>query len=364
MHARLHGRHGFQLALQQREGRAHRCVGRHVADLHVCDGAEAPTLVSDLVQQRQQHLTWLLVGERHDVVFDRAGGDVHVAELARGDRSVVALDPQPPGFQPAGQVRQRAGVDQLTYQAGASACVAADQVDQAQTVCTEAHHIGVLHEVLALELELVVFLPVTANGQHLRRGAVYRDDVGPGNAVLVLMPGHVVVDMNLKELVALVVCKGIPLVLGLVLLDVGGGAQRGAEVHVAIKPAYLQLTNLILRLAHHVGDTLRGHGTRRAIGDDDVFGWAEDRRLAPQTGVVVHLLERRAGQPQGVQQALMLGPVLGHLLRQAEVHVVAHPVGRVLAVLVRVTDNLGLDRAGGWERLDDRLGLEPDGRFC
>ena len=85
---------------------------------------------------------------------------------------------------------------------------------------------------LALEAVLVVRVPVTADGQNLGRCPVNRDHVRQRDAVLVLVPGHVVVNVHLINLVALVVGDGVALVLGLLLLNVRVNYGRLAKVFV------------------------------------------------------------------------------------------------------------------------------------
>ena len=56
VHTRLHGRHGFELALKDGQCGAHGRVGAHVADLHVRNRAQPAGFVGDLVEQREQDL--------------------------------------------------------------------------------------------------------------------------------------------------------------------------------------------------------------------------------------------------------------------------------------------------------------------
>ena len=236
-------------------------------------------------------------------------------------------------------------------------------MDQAQTIHAEAGHVGVLHEVLVLELELVGLIPVTADGQHLCGRAVDRHDVRPCDAVLVLVPGHVVVHADFQNLVAVVVRQGKPLVFCFALLDVRVERDGLAQVHVAVEASHLQLLDVVLGLAHDVCHALRSTRTRCAVRDDEVFGRDKHCSLATDARVEIHLLERSAGQTQVVQHALVLGAVLRHLFRELVVHVLAHALRSFFLELVDRTDDFGLDRALRRERFNDGLALEADGRF-
>ena len=177
MHAGLDSPHDLELPLKQRQRRAHRRLGTHVADLHVRDGPQPPTFLGDLVEQCQQHLTRLLVWERHDVVLDGPARDIHVSELPGRDGRVITLDAHTACFQPAGQVAQRTCVNQLPNKRSASAGVAPDDVNKTHAIRAEARDVVILHQVLTLLMSLVFFFPVTVDGQHLVSALVYRDDV-------------------------------------------------------------------------------------------------------------------------------------------------------------------------------------------
>ena len=94
MHASLNGAHRLELALKQCQSGAHRSIGPHVADLHVGNRTEASAFFCDAIKQRRQNLAWLFVRQGHDVVTHRTRGHIHIAPLAWGDWSVVALDAQ------------------------------------------------------------------------------------------------------------------------------------------------------------------------------------------------------------------------------------------------------------------------------
>ena len=127
----------------------------------------------------------------------------------------------------------------MADQRSASAGIATDDVDQAKAIHTKAGHVGVLHEVLALEFELVVFVPVAADGQHLGGRAVNRDHIGQCDLVLVLIAGQVVVNTHLQHLVAVVFCEAEALVLGLALFNVREERLRLTQVNIAIEASDL-----------------------------------------------------------------------------------------------------------------------------
>ena len=93
-------------------------------------------------------------------------------------------------------------------------------MDVTEAVSTEAGHIVVLNKVLALELFLVVLVPVAVHRQHLACATVNGHDVWQCDAILILIAGHVVVHLNLKELVAVIVSNGVALLFGLLFFHV------------------------------------------------------------------------------------------------------------------------------------------------
>ena len=247
VHARLHGRHDLELALQQSQCGAYRCLRRHVGDLHVCCRGKATAFFHDRVEQVVQGGRRLFVRQRQDVVFERARAHVGIAELARSDRSVVALDPQTTGLQAAGQVGQRAGVDQLTHQAGRAVGEPTDQVEQSKAVGAKAGDVLVVHEVLALQAQGVILAPVATDGQH---GVLATDeshhvrqhDAG-GLAILALVAQRVALDAQvhvaLDQGVAIVVQIGKTRLLVLGLVDLINVLVRRADVHVAVEAGRL-----------------------------------------------------------------------------------------------------------------------------
>ena len=130
-------------------------------------------------------------------------------------------------------------------------------MNQAQTIGTEARNVGVLDKMLAFLLGLVVFVPVAVHAEHGAGAFVHGNDVWQCNTVLILIPRHVVIDLNLKELIPLIVCQGKPLQVSLLFLDVGANQRRFTKVFVTIKPRHLQLAHFIRCFTHHVGYTFR-----------------------------------------------------------------------------------------------------------
>ena len=244
-------------------------------------------------------MRWLLVREHHDVVFDRTAWHVYVAELARCDWCVVTLCTHAPSLQATRQVRQRASVHQLADDRSASAGVATDDVDEAQTVEAKAGHIDVVHEVVVLQAQRVIFFPVTAHGQHLLSAAVDCHDVRLGQLIFLVV--HTVnqhVNADLQQRVAVVVLDCVATLLSLFLLHVCGERLGVAEVNLTIEPGGHQLVHLVLCLTHHVGDALGGLDVRRTVGHHNIFCWQIHRDLTAQQRVEVHLLERATCEAQ------------------------------------------------------------------
>ena len=198
VYPRLNRTHGLQRALKQRQGSAHRGVTRHISDLHVTDGPQTPRLICDLVQQRQQGLARLLVRQGHDVVTHCPRSDINVPELTRSNGSIVTLNPQPTSLQTTRQVSQRACVNQLANQRCACTSVTTDQVNQPEAISPKTGDVRVLYKVLALEFGLVALVPVPANSQNLARTTLNSHHIRQRDAVLILVPGHIPVNVNLQ----------------------------------------------------------------------------------------------------------------------------------------------------------------------
>ena len=131
--------------------------------------------------------------------------------------------------------------------------------------------------------------------------------------------------MALQQDVAVVVEVREPGLLVLGFLNIVLRAVRLGQLDVAVKATGHQFLDVVAALAHDVGHALTGVQVRGTVGQHHVFGRDEHAHRAAEVGVVVHLLERRAGRREAPQHALMLGPIFRHLLGQAEVHVLLHP---------------------------------------
>ena len=95
-----------------------------------------------------------------------------------------------------------------------------------------------MHEVLALDVKLIVLIPIAADGQNLTGGLLNSHHVRQRNTrgltllVLVLKPSQVQVDVHLKESEPVVLQGSHALLLGLLLLDVVQLHRRLTEVHI------------------------------------------------------------------------------------------------------------------------------------
>ena len=107
--------------------------------------------------------------------------------------------------------------------------------------------------------------------------------------------------------------------------------------------------------------TLHSYG---AVGHDNVFCWDENRCLALEIGVVIHLLKCGTGGWQVPQHPLVLHTKLRHALCQLVVHVILDPLGSFFFLSRVLTNDLGLHRPLGRECLHDGFTLEPHHGFC
>ena len=256
MYPSLYSTHGLQGTLKQSQRSTHRGVRTHVANIHITDGTQSATFFSNLIQQCKQSLAWLLVRERHNIIPDRSARNVHIPELARSNRCVITLDTQPTGLQTTRQVTQRTCINQLANQRCTCPSITTDQVNQTQSVSTEAGYVGILHEVLALEFLLVVLFPVTANRKNCSRTALDSNYIRQSNTIFVFKTRQVKVSMNLIQLVTVVVCQRVSLLLSLLLLYVSKYMDWITKLNITVEPSDLQLAYLILCLTHYVSYTL------------------------------------------------------------------------------------------------------------
>jgi hypothetical protein len=297
----LHGAHHFHRPLHQGERGPDRGLLVAVADLQVGDRREAPALFDQAGQQRRQNLAGLLVGEEGDSIADRARRHIDIAELAGHQRRAVALDPETAGLQAGRQVRQGAGVDQLSQDGCGGFGDAADQVHQAEAVDAPARDVGVLGEPHPLGLAEVAFDPVAADRQDGRRALVDGHDIGQRHLIRVLEAFQVQIGMNFQQGVPIVELDGRALTLQVVglALDirvVGGGLGEG---HVPVEARDLQLADFVGVALQDVGVARCRLQVGGAVGHHEVLGRDEHRDRPPQSGIVVGLLEAGASQRQG-----------------------------------------------------------------
>ena len=229
-------------------------------------------------------------------------------------------------------------------------------MEQTETVGTEAGDVLVVHEVLALELELVVFVPVAAHRQDGVGATDHGDHVRQRNLRLVFaqrvaLEVQVHVGLIQRETVVVQVAEAGLFVLGLV--DLADGFVRVTDLHVTVEASFLQLDDLVLGLAHDVCQAVASLDVGRAVGQEDVFGRNKNRHLAVKAWVEVDLLERGAGGGERPQHALVLSAELLHHLRELEVHVSLDTLRGFFLVRGLFADDLGAHRSGSRERLGD-----------
>ena len=107
-------------------------------------------------------------------------------------------------------------------------------MDVPKAVGTEAGDVRVLDEVLLLETLLVVLVPVAPDGKDCASALLDGDDVGKRDLIFIF--AQVPISVDLVEVISLVVVQGVPLVLGLLLLDVREKPSRLAQVNVPVEP--------------------------------------------------------------------------------------------------------------------------------
>ena len=154
-----------------------------------------------------------------------------------------------------------------------------------------------MNEVLALEVQFIIFTPIASNGQNIVGPLDECYYVRQGDAcwlsvVLVFKALEVQVNVALHQDVTVVVqiTEAGLFVLG--LLNVGLLACGVAQLDVTVKARLLELDDVVLGLAHDVCQAVASVHVSRAVRQDDVFCGHKHRHLTPQIGVVVHLLKR------------------------------------------------------------------------
>ena len=136
------------------------------------------------------------------------------------------------------------------------------------------------------------------------------------------------------------------------------------QFFVNVKPSVHQLQEVILALAHPVGNAVAGVNFGDAVRQDHIFSRNKHRYLTANTGVKVHLFKRRTGTWQVPQHLLVLRAVLRHLLGKLIVHVFLNTHRRFFFLGRFFADDLGTARSFSWEGLHDGVGLEAYYCFC
>ena len=80
---------------------------------------------------------------------------------------VVTLNAKSTRFETSWEVRQRSCIDKLAHDAGCRLGKPANEVEQAKAVSSKAWDVLVVDKVLSFESQVIVFLPIAADGQNL-----------------------------------------------------------------------------------------------------------------------------------------------------------------------------------------------------
>ena len=232
-------------------------------------------------------------------------------------------------------------------------------MEESEAIRTEAGYVLVVNEVLAFEVQLVIFTPIASNGQYIVGplddcNYVRQRDAGRLAVVVQVFKAlEVQVNVALQQDVAVVVqiTEAGLFVLG--LLNVGLLSCGVAQLDVTVKARLLELDDVVFGLAHDVCQAVASVHVRGAVRQENVFCGHKHRHLTPQIGVVVHLLERRACGWQRPQHALVLWPELFHHVRQLVVHVGLNAPRSLLLLGSLFANDLRAHRPLGGERLRD-----------
>ena len=139
----------------------------HVRHLHIRRGGKASAFLHDGAQQLIQNAAWLLVRQGQDVVSERPRTNVYVPEFSGLNRCVITLNAKPSSLEAPWQVGERTRIDKLAHDAGRRLGKPTDKVEKTKAISPESWDVLVVDKVLSLESQVIVFLPVAANGQHL-----------------------------------------------------------------------------------------------------------------------------------------------------------------------------------------------------
>ena len=243
-------------------------------------------------------------------------------------------------------------------------------MNQTERIEAKARDIPILNKVLALQLQVVVLLPVPIDRQDHSGRTFDCHDVGQGNAsrlaVLthILIAGQIKINVDFQQHVPVVGVDLLftrQLVLGaLNLVPVRDGLR---QINVTIEAHDLKLPNLVRMLPHDVRVAVGCLKIGGPIGSDKVLGRDVDRGRATKGRVEVDLLKCCPSQRESEQHPLVFTPVLGHLLGQNVVQVFLDPMSLPLALGRNPTHDLGLDRTPGREGLHDCLRLKANCRL-
>ena len=126
-------------------------------------------------------------------------------------------------------------------------------MDVTKAIRAKTGHVVILNKVLTLELLGVVLVPVSVHRQDFVCALVDGHNVRKSNLILILVTRHVVVHLNLKELITLIIGNGVALLFGFLLLHIVVDHDGLAQLYISVKACDLKLANIVLGLAHHMG---------------------------------------------------------------------------------------------------------------
>ena len=120
-----------------------------------------------------------------------------------------------------------------------------------------------MHEVLALEVEFVFFIPIPPDGQNFVGALLNRNHVRQGDArhlallISVLKPLEVQVHVHLQQPEPVIVQRRQTHLFGLLFLNIVQLVRWLADVYVHVEPSLHELGHFILGLTHNVRNPLR-----------------------------------------------------------------------------------------------------------
>ena len=246
-------------------------------------------------------------------------------------------------------------------------------MQEAQAVCAQALHEGVVHVVLLAAIGLVALFPVAANAHCGARGSVHSDDVGQADAgglaviIGVLKALQVPVDLELQQFHFLVISVGADLgdAVGFFLDDVVANVSSAALLRgVQVLATQNSLVVVVHRHRHNVRDARAlAHDARAVVWDVQVVRQDQLADHAILFLVEVHLLERRAAVAYVEQQLIKVRGVLFHHRGDLVVHEVAHAVRLHQLLACLFAQHLCAHRTACRQQFLERLGLELHDRL-